>query len=257
MNADRHGLSGDGGHLADMMRAEAELLSSHDTHQVIAGRLGISLDMVQIWCKHLVQRSRLGRCTHVQHADGKSEQRTSDWFGQQNQSHHQGPEYSPTQQQPTRQPHGKQPRQPSFTPYSQEPQPYLPPQYQQPTYQQPLAVYYGQQAYPLAAAQPVHWAQRHVAGKQYGLRGAESFWYILGCIGFGIAYFAKLPGKKAACEVFSELQLDGLGPSDANSLRGAETWTPTGFVDTIRSGTMVYEERTGSGTGSQEVHPGI
>ena len=36
-----------------------------------------------------------------------------------------------------------------------------------------------------------------------------------------------------------------------------ETWTPTGFVDTIRSGTMVYEERTGSGTGSQEVHPGI
>ena len=34
-------------------------------------------------------------------------------------------------------------------------------------------------------------------------------------------------------------------------------WTPTGFVDTIRSGTMVYEERTGSGTGSQEVHPGI
>ena len=34
-------------------------------------------------------------------------------------------------------------------------------------------------------------------------------------------------------------------------------WTPTGFVDTIRTGTMVYEERTGSGTGSQEVHPGI
>ena len=27
---------------------------------------------------------------------------------------------------------------------------------------------------------------------------------------------------------------------------------PTGFVDTIRSGTMVYEERTGSGTGSQK-----
>ena len=37
----------------------------------------------------------------------------------------------------------------------------------------------------------------------------------------------------------------------------ANVWTPTGFVDTIRSGTMVYEERTGSGTGSQEVHPGI
>ena len=37
----------------------------------------------------------------------------------------------------------------------------------------------------------------------------------------------------------------------------AAHWTPTGFVDTIRSGTMVYEERTGSGTGSQEVHPGV
>jgi hypothetical protein len=32
-------------------------------------------------------------------------------------------------------------------------------------------------------------------------------------------------------------------------------WTPTGFVDTTLSGTMVYEERTGSGTGTQEVHP--
>ena len=41
-------------------------------------------------------------------------------------------------------------------------------------------------------------------------------------------------------------------------IRGiCQQWTPTGFVDTIRSGTMVYEERTGSGTGSQEVHPGI
>ena len=39
--------------------------------------------------------------------------------------------------------------------------------------------------------------------------------------------------------------------------RVAANWTPTGFVDTIRSGTMVYEERTGRGTGSQEVHPGI
>jgi hypothetical protein len=38
---------------------------------------------------------------------------------------------------------------------------------------------------------------------------------------------------------------------------GIDDWTPTGFVDTIRSGTMVYEERTGRGTGSQEVHPGI
>ena len=30
---------------------------------------------------------------------------------------------------------------------------------------------------------------------------------------------------------------------------GYADWTPTGFVDTIRNGTMVYEERTGSGTG--------
>ena len=42
-----------------------------------------------------------------------------------------------------------------------------------------------------------------------------------------------------------------------SEITGLTLWTPTGFVDTIRSGTMVYEERTGSGTGSQEVHPGI
>ena len=36
-----------------------------------------------------------------------------------------------------------------------------------------------------------------------------------------------------------------------------ELWTPTGFVDTIRSGTMVYEERPGSRTGSPESHRGI
>ena len=67
-----------------------------------------------------------------------------------------------------------------------------------------------------------HRGHRQAAGKQYALRGAESFWYILGCISFGAAYFSKLPGKKAACEVFSELQLDGQGPSRGYSLRGAE-----------------------------------
>ena len=36
---------------------------------------------------------------------------------------------------------------------------------------------------------------------------------MLGCIAVGAAYFSKLPGKKAACEVFSELQLDGQGPA--------------------------------------------
>jgi len=32
------------------------------------------------------------------------------------------------------------------------------------------------------------------------LTGAESFWYILGCIGFGAMYFAKVPVKKALSE---------------------------------------------------------
>jgi len=50
--------------------------------------------------------------------------------------------------------------------------------------------------------------------------------------------------------------LAAMGAGGGQGQRGA-VWTPTGFVDTIRSGTMVYEERTGSGTGSQEVHPGI
>ena len=47
-----------------------------------------------------------------------------------------------------------------------------------------------------------------------------------------------------------------VGRDNPNRAR-AKSGTPTGFVDTIRSGTMVYEERTGRGTGSQEVHPGI
>ena len=51
------------------------------------------------------------------------------------------------------------------------------------------------------------------------------------------------------------IQLE-LGPA-FRAEAAKQHWTPTGFVDTIRSGTMVYEERTGSGTGSQEVHPGI
>jgi NAD(P)-dependent dehydrogenase (short-subunit alcohol dehydrogenase family) len=46
-------------------------------------------------------------------------------------------------------------------------------------------------------------------------------------------------------------------PLDVTDHDSFPAWTPTGFVDTIRTGTMVYEERTGSGTGAQEVHPGI
>lgn len=33
------------------------------------------------------------------------------------------------------------------------------------------------------------------------LTAAESFWYVLGCIGFGAMYFAKVPVKKALSEV--------------------------------------------------------
>ncbi len=50
----------------------------------------------------------------------------------------------------------------------------------------------------------------------------------------------------------------GAVPKDLDVLsRGLIEWSPTGFVDSHRSGTMVYEERTGSGTSPEEVHPGI
>jgi hypothetical protein len=32
------------------------------------------------------------------------------------------------------------------------------------------------------------------------MTGAESFWYVLGCISFGAAYLAKVPAKKALSE---------------------------------------------------------
>ena len=87
-------MKADGAYLAEVLRAEAELLSSHDSHQVIADRLGISADVVRIYCDHLVQRSRLGRCAHVQQGDGKSEQQPSwDPFAQQDQRHDQGPQF--------------------------------------------------------------------------------------------------------------------------------------------------------------------
>ncbi|MGH3200070.1 MAG: hypothetical protein ACRDOH_07040 [Streptosporangiaceae bacterium] len=143
-------------------------------------------------------------------------------------------------QQPPDDPYqGQRPR-PSFTPYQQGQPSYGPPQGQQQGYQQPQEPYGrgemqparqdqqsyppDQRGYPPQAPQHGHRAHRQVTGEQYALRGAESFWYILGCIAFGAAYFAKLPGKKAACEVFSELQLDGQGPSRSHSLRGAETF---------------------------------
>lgn len=129
-------------------------------------------------------------------------------------------------------------QQPPDERYQQQPWPaYGAPQGQQPYYEQPQQPYYGrgdlqpaqqqyqpgyspgQRSYPPQAAHPGH---RQAAGKQYSLRGAEVFWYVLGCISFGVAYFWKLPAKKAACEVFSELQLDGQGPSRSYCLHGME-----------------------------------
>jgi hypothetical protein len=111
-------MNADGKYLAEMLRAEAELLSSRDTHQVIADRLGISAELVRIYCNHLVQRSRLGRCTHVQQGDAEREQQPSwDPFAQQDQRHRHGQQY-PEQQQPDgdQQPYGQQPHEPSFSP---------------------------------------------------------------------------------------------------------------------------------------------
>lgn len=92
-----------------------------------------------------------------------------------------------------------------------QPAQYQPAQYQ-PAYQQPVPPGYPVQR---PSARPA---------KRYGLRGAEPFWYVLGCIGMGAAYLAKIPVKKAACEILSELLLDGQGPSRSYSLRAAETF---------------------------------
>lgn len=103
----------------------------------------------------------------------------------------------------------QQPRPQQGQQYRQQPQPYQgvhAPAPGQRGHQQPPAGYQAQQP-------------RSV--RRYALRGAESFWYLLGCIGFGMAYFSKIPAKKAACEVLSVLQLDGQGPG-GYSLRGAE-----------------------------------
>lgn len=59
--------------------------------------------------------------------------------------------------------------------------------------------------------------------RTYGLRGAEPFWYVMGCIAMGGAYFAKLPTKKAACEILSDLQASGQG-AGGYYLNGAEAF---------------------------------
>jgi type VI protein secretion system component VasF len=55
--------------------------------------------------------------------------------------------------------------------------------------------------------------------REYSLRGAEVFWYILGCIPMGMAYFAKIPVKKAFYEVLDDLRAE-VNPR----LRGAEAF---------------------------------
>ena len=37
--------------------------------------------------------------------------------------------------------------------------------------------------------------------KNIGLTAAEKFWYVLGCIAFGAAYFKKVPVAKALSEL--------------------------------------------------------
>jgi hypothetical protein len=113
-----------------MMRAEADLLSSHDTHQVIADRLGISPGLVRSYCNHLVQRSRLERCTHVQQADGNSEQPPPwDWFGRQDPCQGQGHQ-PPVTSNPQYEPPPGKPLYQEQPPYGQFPGqvPYGPPQ---------------------------------------------------------------------------------------------------------------------------------
>ena len=60
---------------------------------------------------------------------------------------------------------------------------------------------------------PVHvqqhaYAPHHQAARKTGLTAAEQFWYVLGCIGFGAAYFAKIPAKKALSD-FGMAELTG------------------------------------------------
>jgi hypothetical protein len=105
-------MTADGRYLAELERAEAELLSSRDSHEVIAGRIGSSPGVVRSYCNHLVQRSRLGRCTHVQDGGGNSgQQPSSDPYPQQEDlGQYQGQQY-PAQQLPFgyQQPYGQQP----------------------------------------------------------------------------------------------------------------------------------------------------
>jgi hypothetical protein len=137
-----------------------------------------------------------------------------------------GPPQQPSSQDPGAQQGWQQgqppPRQDQYGQQQQGGQPYQgQPQYGQQAAARPQEAY-RDQGEMQPAAQPGHRGQRQPSGKQYSIRGAESFWYVLGCIAGGAAYFSKIPAKKAASEVMSELQLDGQGPSHGYSLKGAE-----------------------------------
>jgi len=122
-----------------------------------------------------------------------------------------------TYQQPPDDPYQQQSR-PSFTPYQQGQPAGTPPRGQQRPYGQAPEPYYGQseirpaaqdqraypsgrQNYPSPPHQVGRRGHRQAGGKQYALRGAESFWYVLMCIPFGAGYFAKVWAKKALWEI--------------------------------------------------------
>jgi hypothetical protein len=142
-------MNADGRYVSEVLRAEAELLSSNDTHEVIADRLGISPDVVRAYCNHLVQRFRLPRCTHVPHGDARTQQ-------------------FPAQLQPYgyQRPYGQQPRQLSFAPDPQYGTPSGQPTYQgqpSPRQQSYRGAPYGQQPWPPAEGRPRQesWPRRH------------------------------------------------------------------------------------------------
>lgn len=107
----------------------------------------------------------------------------------------------------------------------------------------------------------------------------ERTWAIEGCQGIGGHIDRRLladgeqvvdvpPKLSARTRVFTTGQGRKTDATDAHSIALAATrmvarlrpvadWSTTGSVDTTSSGTMVYEEQTGHGSGPQEVHPGI
>ena len=56
------------------------------------------------------------------------------------------------------------------------------------------------------------------AARKTGLTAAEKFWYVLGCLYFGAAYFAKIPAKKAM-EDFGLAELTSDGSAQAVKLQ--------------------------------------